>query len=110
MSGLGLYSHWRRFGKNIGWENQSIGEKVVKSDKCMDVSQLLGGTCPGCPQSLRLIVLIGADLGGSPGTCSPIIEKRPCSFHLIKIFITPSSIYTVLPSLIQLILLQYSFH
>jgi len=22
---------------------------VLKSDKCMGVSQLLGGTCPGCP-------------------------------------------------------------
>jgi len=30
------------------------GQKVVKSDKCIGVSQLLGGTCPGCPQSLHL--------------------------------------------------------
>src|SRR6218665_2941277 len=42
--------HWRRLVKNIGWANQNIGgQKVVKSDKCMGVSQLLGGTCPGCP-------------------------------------------------------------
>ena len=26
------------------------GQKVVKSDKCMSISQLLGGTWPGCPQ------------------------------------------------------------
>jgi len=38
--------HWRRLVKNIGWANQNIeGQKVVKSDKCMGVSQLLGG-CP----------------------------------------------------------------
>ena len=39
------------------------GKKVVKSDKCIGVSQLLGGTCPGCPQSLRLyfvyIIILG---------------------------------------------------
>ena len=36
--------HWRRLVKNIGWTNQNIGggQKVVKSDKCMGVSQLLG--------------------------------------------------------------------
>jgi len=27
---------------------------VVKSDKYMGISQLLGATCPGCPLSLRL--------------------------------------------------------
>src|SRR6218665_2455233 len=32
--------HWRRLVKNIGWANQNIGEKVVKSDKSMGVSQL----------------------------------------------------------------------
>src|SRR6218665_2767255 len=43
-------SHWRRLVKNIGWANQNIGgQKMVKSDKCMGISQLLGGTCPGCP-------------------------------------------------------------
>ena len=48
--------HWRILVKNIGWAHQNIGarQKVVKSDKCMGVSQLLGGTCPGCPLSLRL--------------------------------------------------------
>src|SRR6218665_2252297 len=29
-------------------------QKVVQSDKCMGVSQLLGGTCRPAPQSLRL--------------------------------------------------------
>src|SRR6218665_2691503 len=38
-----------RIVKNIGWANQNIGvQKVVKSDKCMGVSQLLGGAWPGC--------------------------------------------------------------
>src|SRR6218665_3035140 len=49
--------HWRRLVKNIGWANQNIGgQKMVKSDKCMGDSQLLGSTCPGCPPfiSLRL--------------------------------------------------------
>src|SRR6218665_3616275 len=42
--------HWRRLVKNIGWANQNIGvQKAVKSDKCMGISRLLGGTCPGCP-------------------------------------------------------------
>jgi len=40
----------RQYVKNIGWANQNIGgQKMVKSDKCMGDSQLLGGTCPGCP-------------------------------------------------------------
>ena len=35
------------------------GQKVVKSDKCMYVSQLLGGTCPGCPpKSMPMIVAL----------------------------------------------------
>ena len=35
--------------------NQNIGgQKVVKSDKCMGISQLLGDTCPGCPLNLHL--------------------------------------------------------
>jgi len=48
--------NWRKLVKNIGWANQNIGgQKVVKSDKCMADSQLLGSTCPGCPTlSLRL--------------------------------------------------------
>ena len=43
--------HWRRLGKNIGRANQNIGggQKVVKSDKCMGDSQLLGGHVPGLP-------------------------------------------------------------
>jgi len=41
--------HWHRLVKNIGWANQNIGgQKVVKGDKCMGVSQLLGGV-PGLP-------------------------------------------------------------
>src|SRR6218665_806456 len=41
--------HLRIIVKNIGWANQNIGAKVVKSDKCMGVSQLLGAPCSGCP-------------------------------------------------------------
>src|SRR6218665_3458732 len=46
--------HW--LVKSSGWANRNMGgQKVVKSDKCTGASQLLGGTCPGCPsQSLRL--------------------------------------------------------
>ena len=56
---IGIESaHWRRLVKNIGWGNQNIGgQKVVKSDKCMGVSQLLEGHVPGAGlphQSLRL--------------------------------------------------------
>jgi len=48
------YMHWRRLVKNTGWANQNFeGKKGGKNDKCMGVSQLLGGTCLGCP-SLRL--------------------------------------------------------
>jgi len=46
-----------RLVKNIGWANQNIGgQKVVKSDKCMGVSQLLGGMCPGCPPKVYAYV------------------------------------------------------
>jgi len=48
--------HWRRLVKNILWANQNIGcanqnigeKKVLKSYKCMGVSQLLGHV-PGLP-------------------------------------------------------------
>src|SRR6218665_955901 len=45
--------HLRRLVKNIGWANQNIGggKKVVKSDKCMDVSQLLGARARAAPKS-----------------------------------------------------------
>jgi len=40
--------------KILGGQTKMFGGKMVKNDKCMGVYQLLGGTCPGCPQSLRL--------------------------------------------------------
>ena len=45
--------HWRRLGKNTGWANQNIGgeQKVVKSDKCMGDSQLLGARARAAPKS-----------------------------------------------------------
>ena len=35
-----------------------------------------------------IILVIGVDLGGrgSPGTCPPIIEKRPCIYHFLPPF------------------------
>jgi len=39
----------RRLGKNIEWANQNIGGKVLKSDKCMGVSLLLGARARGAP-------------------------------------------------------------
>ena len=52
---LGYDRHWRRLVKNIGWANQNIGEKkVVKSDKFIGVSQLLGARARAAPLSLRL--------------------------------------------------------
>src|SRR6218665_2560757 len=47
--GINPFLHWRRLVRNIGCANQNIGrQKVVKSDKYMGVSKLLGGMCPGC--------------------------------------------------------------
>jgi len=41
--GMDTWKHWRRIVKNIGSANQNIGgQKVIKSDKCTGVSQLLG--------------------------------------------------------------------
>ena len=56
VSGDNCRLHWRRLVKNIGWENQNIGgQKVVKSDKCMGVAQLLVTRARAPPpQSLRL--------------------------------------------------------
>ena len=34
------------------------GQEMVKSDKCMGVSQLLGGTCPGwSPKSTPMMIM-----------------------------------------------------
>ena len=42
----------------ILWANQNMGvQKVVKSDKCMGVSQLLGAGALAAPQSLRLYMV-----------------------------------------------------
>ena len=47
--------HCRRLLKNIGWTNQNSGwQKVVKSEKCMGDSQLLGVHARAAPYSLRL--------------------------------------------------------
>ena len=39
----------RRLDKNIGWANQNVGEQVVKSEKCMGFSQLLGACARAAP-------------------------------------------------------------
>jgi len=42
--------HWHRLVKILGGPTKILGgQKVGKRDKCMGVSQLLGGMCPGCP-------------------------------------------------------------
>jgi len=42
--------HWGRLVKKLGGKTKILGgQKVVKSEKCMGISLLLGGTCPGCP-------------------------------------------------------------
>jgi len=55
--------HWCRLVKNIGWANQNIGGKVAKSDKCMGISQLLGGHAWGCsPKSMAMLLTITIDV------------------------------------------------
>src|SRR6218665_1163298 len=49
-----INTHWRRLVRNIGWANQNIWGKVVQSDKCMGVFQLLGACVRAVPQSLSL--------------------------------------------------------
>src|SRR6218665_1851246 len=43
------------------------------------------------------VIFIGVDLGGSPGTCPPIIEKRPCIYHFYhlspSILVFPPNIF-----------------
>jgi len=47
--------HWCRFVKNIGADQNILGEqKVVITAECMGVSQLLGTRARAAPQSLRL--------------------------------------------------------
>src|SRR6218665_63727 len=47
-------THWRRHVKNIVGRN-IVGDVVAITDELMGVSQLFGGTSPGCPlPSLRL--------------------------------------------------------
>src|SRR6218665_1455984 len=64
------HTHWHRLVKNIWWANQNIGgQKVVKSDKCMGVSQLLGHA-PGLPPSLCLCgYCTGVSRRSATGNC-----------------------------------------
>src|SRR6218665_2146122 len=59
------------------------GQKMVKSDKCMGLSQLLGGTCPGCPSlSLRLLLLVLCLLGRFKCLTSPFLSLLSLFFQL----------------------------
>src|SRR6218665_3913102 len=40
----------------------------------------------GCALFCSIIYAIGVDLGGCPGTCPPIIEKRLCIYHFLPPF------------------------
>jgi len=41
---LKVNKHWHKLVKNIGGANPDFGgQSVVKTDKCMGVSQILGG-------------------------------------------------------------------
>src|SRR6218665_1069661 len=44
---------------------------------------------------VAVTVIIGVDLGGSLGTCPPIIENRPCIYHFLppNILVCPSNIF-----------------
>jgi len=49
------YNHWRRLDKILSGQTKILeGQKVVQSDKCMGVSQLLGARARYAPLSLRL--------------------------------------------------------
>src|SRR6218665_157322 len=87
--------HWRKLVKNIGWANQNIGgQKVVKSDKCIGVSQLLEGTCPGCPSKFyayAAVASLRAPYLGRCCSCStpptwmsllPVLACHPTSIHV----------------------------
>jgi len=52
---MGPY-HWRRLVKNTGGANPNIGgQNVVKTDKCMGDSHILGAR-PGClPKSTPMV-------------------------------------------------------
>ena len=52
------YAHWRRLVKNTGWANQNIvGAKGGKNDKCMGDSQLLGAHARAPPKSMPMLTL-----------------------------------------------------
>ena len=51
---ISAHKHWRRLVKILGARaNQNIGGKVVKSDKCMGISQLVGARARANPPNLR---------------------------------------------------------
>ena len=60
--------HWRRLVKNIWVAKQSIGgQQVVKSDKCMGVSQLLGARARAAPKVYAYGYIREGDLAAVEG-------------------------------------------
>src|SRR6218665_3129663 len=73
------HGHWRRLGKNIGWANQNIGgQKVVKSDKYMGDSQLLGARARAAPLSLRLWSRFSTNWIRTSGGMTIMIRSYKC--------------------------------
>src|SRR6218665_1240132 len=63
--------------KILGGQTKILGgQKVVESDKCMGNSKLLGGTCPGCPLSLRHYANGHGSLRVAKHHALPITDRR----------------------------------
>ena len=72
------YVHWRRLVKNIGGQSQIVWERnVVKTDKCIGVSQLLGGgRAPRLtPKSAPMATRGGSDTGAY-GKPVQLLQRR----------------------------------
>ena len=76
----------RRLVKNIGWANQNIVGKVVKSDKYMGISQLLGARARAAPKVYAYVskCIVWCDEYQSPEMLSllnlcNVLQKQQCS-------------------------------
>ena len=77
--------HWHRLVKNIGWANQNIGEqKVVKSRKCMGVSQLLGARARAAPLKSTPMIASHSLLVHTRSYIAKYQHKRLCYSVAIK--------------------------
>src|SRR6218665_936717 len=70
-----------------GGGNQNIvGQNVVRTDESMGVSQLLGGTCPGCPpKSTSMIGRSDRNMASQNlmWICSRILQAVNCTWRCI---------------------------